>query len=185
MIDGGRKKMASVVQAMRQLGAVSGGLFDGHPVEARPLGSGSFATVYSIHTRQTIGAVTAEAESSQQKCVAAKVPQNIHARQTLATEAALLLAVQGHPCVVRFQGIFCCDGLIVADGVEPIGRGCMLVMDLYPGGDVANRIRKQGPYREAAALRVQWCLLHALRRGSPRYQSGKRADQGRWQCGAL
>lgn len=144
-----------------QAGAIRSDFAESFALAPRPLGNGSNAAIFRIFPQGPSGAgaeglvakvaLPADSGSSSSSSAQAELLPN-----DIRQEVEMLSAVQGHPHVVRYHGLFRNDV-----DVQDSNRRWILTMECCPCGDLFNATLK-GPFAEARARDVVRALLSAL-----------------------
>lgn len=156
---------AIIRHAMEQLGsrgALRMDLANAFAIESTPLGCGACASVFRCQEAPLPG----ETLAKNAPYFALKVINDCSAKSValMAKEVHLLMAVQQHPNIVNFRGVFCFappqpDGP-ASDGDPATQMSIML--ELCPGGDLHDSIMQRRARDEHEALEVMMGLLAAL-----------------------
>lgn len=141
-------------------------------VEREPIGEGSNATVYAASKRH-------EVPGNLQVCVVepgtfavkmahpgATVEDDLRFPKDVETEVIMLSAVQEHPNILRFCGLFC--GTTEGDEDEVLNPRWALVMERYSEGDLFDavlRSRFSDTQARSVVLGIFQALVHIHGRG--------------------
>ena len=109
------------------------------------VGDGAFATVYGVRRRPTSAALGAGV-AGQEELLAAKVMRPTATTEMISQEVLCLEAVQGHPNIVKFLGLFC----------EQVGeqQQWKMLMERCSDGDVKGVIQNHGAFSEERSIVV-------------------------------
>eukprot|EP00418_Pyrodinium_bahamense_P071114 CAMPEP_0179097846 /NCGR_PEP_ID=MMETSP0796-20121207/45056_1 /TAXON_ID=73915 /ORGANISM="Pyrodinium bahamense, Strain pbaha01" /LENGTH=804 /DNA_ID=CAMNT_0020795601 /DNA_START=5 /DNA_END=2417 /DNA_ORIENTATION=- len=166
LVDGGLSAGKQALTALGEAGAIRSDFFNSYSLAPEPLGSGSNAEVYTV-TRKTgdspgemkmVAKVALPNAEKPAEKPAAHLTATERIPRDIQQEVAMLTAVQGHPHIVRFHGLFSSDG---SEEEERNGRSWALAMELCSGGDLFDAVCK-GRFEEDRARTVVCGLLSAL-----------------------
>eukprot|EP00928_Gymnodinium_smaydae_P095635 TRINITY_DN8262_c0_g1_i1.p1 TRINITY_DN8262_c0_g1~~TRINITY_DN8262_c0_g1_i1.p1 ORF type:complete len:676 (+),score=76.90 TRINITY_DN8262_c0_g1_i1:37-2064(+) len=131
------------------------------------LGEGSFATVQLMQRKRRRNHAHLRAEgsssgSSNDPPHAGRIASSFAAKQIVATaseeevlvEMSYFLAVQGHPNIARFVGLF-----YEVRAENPVWT---MIMEAHPRGNLKNAVADVVRFSERGAMKVSEDLLHAL-----------------------
>eukprot|EP00928_Gymnodinium_smaydae_P043619 TRINITY_DN2918_c0_g1_i1.p1 TRINITY_DN2918_c0_g1~~TRINITY_DN2918_c0_g1_i1.p1 ORF type:complete len:736 (-),score=66.30 TRINITY_DN2918_c0_g1_i1:207-2414(-) len=155
-------------EALGARGAIRGNL-SGFEFIDQTLGAGSFATVQLMRRAQGRSQVhnleqnrsMSSSSSSQANLAdehvsqfAAKVMVPTATEEDVLVETGYFLAVQGHPNVAQFIGLFCC-----LTEEAPVWT---MIMEAHPRGNLKDKVLVGGKLSEPDALKASQDLLQAL-----------------------
>eukprot|EP00928_Gymnodinium_smaydae_P039097 TRINITY_DN26794_c0_g2_i1.p1 TRINITY_DN26794_c0_g2~~TRINITY_DN26794_c0_g2_i1.p1 ORF type:complete len:680 (-),score=97.21 TRINITY_DN26794_c0_g2_i1:288-2279(-) len=163
--------LESAVEALGVRGAIRSS-FAGLEFVDQTFGEGSFATVKvmrrrwipssrnrtkcsasSSSTDPTVPSETDDEEEPQK--FAAKVIVPTATETDVLVESSYFLAVQGHPNIVKYYGLFC-------ESQENQAPVWTMVMEMHERGNLKDKIREEGPMGDLQCLKITADLLSAL-----------------------
>jgi serine/threonine protein kinase len=161
IVDGGEEAMASALSFLGCRGSIRSDFHEAYNVSKKAIGSGSCSTVYLARqkSQKSLSSVPLEEiEASDVSVVAAKVLSEADGKENVSvlatSEVSLLLAVQRHPNIVGFYGIF--------NYPEPDGLRWVMTLQWCASGDLHDSLVAGGPYREDGAAKIIMGILSAL-----------------------
>eukprot|EP00928_Gymnodinium_smaydae_P095461 TRINITY_DN8219_c0_g1_i2.p1 TRINITY_DN8219_c0_g1~~TRINITY_DN8219_c0_g1_i2.p1 ORF type:complete len:760 (-),score=56.50 TRINITY_DN8219_c0_g1_i2:240-2519(-) len=161
-IDGRTSVLQMAIEELGVRGAIRGDLVGLRPSSV-PLGEGGYASVQKWQ-RDIRAESSGPAEvwiANQNISLAVKVskPQTSSEQaskeEQVFNEASYLIAVQGHPNVARFFGLFCLMH-------DELGPSCVLIMQAHERGSLHSHIKSTGGFPIGRALNHLRGLLQAL-----------------------
>lgn len=162
--DSDEAVLCKLLDAMGTLGAIRTDFRETYEI-VKSIGNGGCATVYlASHIRSeaeiSLPAILATVHDSRPHYVAAKIIERSHKRhitELVTAEAAFLIAMQRHPNIIAFYGIF-----TMPDEADAALIRWVMALEWCCKGDLHDRLIKLGAYGEAHAAGLTVGLLAAL-----------------------
>lgn len=169
--EGSETSLRRLFDMFGSAGCIRSDLARSYKLSDKKLGDGGTASVVLAQARGRGGVCRVE-----RRLVAAKVLSAPERQRDAMNEISHLVDVQGHPNVMRFFGLFCCEPPHVSGrkGGEgdvhdddpawrcPASPNWVIVMDAYPRGDLHHEVSTRGAYAEEDALELTRGVLHGL-----------------------
>lgn len=161
MVDGDEAALHSVLNTMSSLGAVRSDFQSFYDMDERPIGSGSCSNVFvakrSRKCKQSMFPTIADGSEQIVTKVFVKGDHRRDASEVASSEADLLVAVQNHPNIIRFYGLF-----TIPDVVDMDPPRWVLAMEWCCRGDLHDDVARVGAYNDTRAAAIMVGTLSAL-----------------------